>query len=137
LLFGHKSIYFPPFKCGVGHINDTHCYLHSALLRLFACLPAVYTLLKLPSLAAPVLLSVCSWPCLTSTVQGGWLAWGKAEAGKKGLKVGGRTGGRKKEGKNIKGGTEIVNPLFVWGGQRSKNALSNGWPPSSQLHFDT
>ena len=48
-----------------------------------------------------------------STVLGGRLALGKADAGKKGLKVGGRTGGRKKEGKNIKGGTEIVNPRFV------------------------
>jgi hypothetical protein len=38
---------------------------------------------------------------------------GKAEAGMMCLKVGGRTGGRKKEGMNIKGGTEIVNSLLV------------------------
>ncbi len=55
----------------------------------------------------------------------------------KGLKKGGRTGGRKKEGSNNKGGTEIVHPLLVRGGQRSKNTLSNGWPPSSPFHFYT
>ena len=55
----------------------------------------------------------------------------------KGLKVGGRTGGRKKEDMNIKEGTEIANPLFIRGGRRSKKTLLNGWPPSSQLHFYT
>jgi hypothetical protein len=39
---------------------------------------------------------------------------GKAEAGRKCLKVGGRRGGGgKKEGMNIKGGTKIMNPLFL------------------------
>jgi hypothetical protein len=41
------------------------------------------------------------------------------------------TGRRKKEGMNYKGGTDIVSPLLVWGGQRSKKTLSNGWPSSS------
>ena len=26
---------------------------------------------------------------------------------------------------------------YVWGGQRSKKTLDNGWPPSSQLHLYT
>ena len=63
-------------------------------------------------------------------MRGGW-------QGRKGLKVGGRTGGRKKEGMNIKGGTEIANPLFIRGGRRSKKTLLNGWPPSSQVYLNT
>ncbi len=53
------------------------------------------------------------------------------------MKVGGRTGERKKEGMNIKGGTDFVKPLSVRGGKRSKNTLSNGWPPSPHVHFYT
>ncbi len=40
--------------------------------------------------------------------------------GKKGLKVGGRTGGRKKEGIHIKEGTEIANPILIRGGNAQK-----------------
>ena len=37
----------------------------------------------------------------------------QAEAGMKGLNVGGRRGEVKKEGMNIKGGTKIMNPLSL------------------------
>ena len=40
--------------------------------------------------------------------------------GRKGLKVGGRTGGRKKEGLNIKGGTKIAKPILVRGDYAQK-----------------
>ncbi len=36
------------------------------------------------------------------------------------MKVGGRAGGREKEGMNIKGGTEIGNPILIRGGNAQK-----------------
>ena len=41
----------------------------------------------------------------------------------KGLNVGGRTGGREKEGMPIKGGTEIRNPIVIRGGNAHKTYL--------------
>ena len=43
----------------------------------------------------------------------------------------------KKDGMNIKGGTDFVQPRSVRGGKRSKNTLSNVWPPSPHVHFYT
>ena len=40
--------------------------------------------------------------------------------GRKGLKVGGRTGGKKKEGMNIKGGTKIAKLILVRGDYAQK-----------------
>ncbi len=45
--------------------------------------------------------------------------------------------GEKRNGMNIKGGTEIENPLFIRGGRRSNKTLLNCWPPSSQVHLNT
>ena len=47
---------------------------------------------------------------------GGW-------QGKQDLNVGGRTGGGGKEGFNIKGGTEIGNPILIRGGNVHKTYL--------------